>query len=113
MVNAADSEGGRVDCEPVQSALQRYEGMALRGRTDMLPEWILGIGFGVPLVPEVWKTCDTEDLSRDIFGSGPEPLEDDRWGSRTGRTSWWELRTSSAIWEYLELYTRCVDEVDW
>jgi hypothetical protein len=67
-VNAADSEGGDGELleEEELPVDDKWEGRARRGRTLTLRAWVLGMGFGSPLVPEEWKTCDTESGSMEM-----------------------------------------------
>lgn len=57
VVNAAASAVGSEGANDVDP-LARYVGTALRGKAATDRRWVWGIGLGVPLVPDVWKTCD-------------------------------------------------------
>lgn len=64
--------------------MERYEGSDRHGRIETLPMCVCGMGLGVPLVPEVWKMCDTVSgsvvISLDVGSAGGA---DDNIGSWT------------------------------
>jgi hypothetical protein len=116
VVNAAASAVGSVAADDVDR-FARYVGTALRGKAVTDRRWVWGMGFGVPLVPDVWKTCDIPSELSDTASASVDSLTCTTTAGRDGSSVMVALESSSptevARSRYFGWNIRWVDDVCW